>query len=96
MHVIVRTYYGKGTKRLFDLLESRQAEVETLMRSIDGLVSYTLARNGTGGFAVTVCRNKRGISKSVKAARTFLAKHAPDVSLAAMDIFEGAVITHLK
>ncbi|MEI6195445.1 MAG: hypothetical protein WCS42_14055 [Verrucomicrobiota bacterium] len=96
MQIIVRTYYGKGTRKLFDLLENHHTEVERLMRAIDGLVSYSLARNGTGGFSVTVCRNKRGINQSVQTARRFIAEHAPEMSLDAMDIFEGAVITHFQ
>ena len=96
MHTIIRAYHGKGSKKLFDLLEEHQAEVQALMSSIDGLVSYTLARNGHGGFSVTVCKDKRGINKSVKAARSFIAKHTSDMSLAAMHIFEGKVILHLK
>ena len=66
------------------------------MRSGEGLVSHTLARNGTGGFAVTVCQDKRGIKQSVKLARTFLAQYAPELNLAAMHISEGTVITHVK
>jgi hypothetical protein len=96
MQVVIRTYFGKGTKKLFDLLEHHEPEVQCLMRSVEGLVSYTLARNGTGGFAVTVCQDKRGIKQSVKKARAFLAQHAPELSLAAMHITEGTVITHVK
>jgi hypothetical protein len=96
MQVVIRTYYGKGTKKLFDLLEHRQGEVQDLMRSIEGLVSYILARNGNGGFSVTVCQDKRGIKQSVKTARDFIAQHAPEMSLAAMQVSEGSVITHLN
>ena len=96
MHVVIRTSYGKGTKKLFDLLEHHQAEVQSIMRSVEGLVSYTLARDGRGGFSVTVCQDKHGVKRSVKSARSFLAKHAPEMSLAAMHISEGKVITHVK
>lgn len=96
MQVVIRTYYGKGTKKLFDVAEQHEAELQSLMRSVEGLVSYTLARDGRGGFAVTVCRDKRGIRQSIKQARAFLAQHAPEMSLAAMHISEGKVITHVK
>lgn len=96
MQVVIRTYYGKGAKKLFDLLEHHRTEVQDLMRSIEGLVSYTLARNNAGGFSVTVCQNKRGINQSVKTARDSIAKHAPEMSVAAMLITEGSVITHIK
>ncbi len=96
MLVVIRTYYGKGAKKLFGLLEHHQAEVQSLMCAVNGLVSYTLARDRRGGFSVTVCRHKRGINQSVKAARGFIAKYAPAMSLAAMQISEGKVITHIK
>jgi hypothetical protein len=96
MQVVIRTYYGQGTKRLFDLLEQHEAEVQSLMRAVEGLVSYTLARDGSSGFSVTVCQDKRGIRQSVKAARGFMTKYAPEMSLAAMHISEGKVIMHVK
>jgi len=96
MHVIIRTYYGKGIKRLFDVGEQHEAELQKLMRSVEGLVSYTLARDRRGGFAITVCRDKRGLQQSLKVARAFLAQHAPEQSLAAMHVSVGKVITHVK
>ena len=96
MHVIIRTYYGKGVKQLFDIGEAHEAELQGLMRQIEGLVSYTLARNGHGGFSVTVCRTKRDIKRTLQTAHDFLAKYVPEKSLAAMQISEGKVITHIK
>jgi len=96
MKIAIRTYYGKGHKKLFDLLEKHQAEVQTLMRAVEGLVSYSLARNSKGGFSVTVCQNKSGITKCIKTKRNFISKHAPDLSLDAMHIIEGSIITHMK
>ena len=55
MYAAVRTYTGAGAKEFFDLLEKRKNEVEAVMRSVPGLVSYTLVRTGEGGTAVTVC-----------------------------------------
>ncbi len=95
MQVVIRTYRGKGTKELFDLMAAYEAEVQPMMRAIEGLVSYTLARAGDGGFSVTVCRDNRGIKKSVKTARDFIAKHPPDRNVAAMHISAGSVITHI-
>lgn len=96
MHVVIRTYYGKGNKKLFDAGEQHQAELQKLMRTVKGLVSYTLARDGHGGFSVTVCRTKNGLRQSRKKAVEFLTEHAPGASLAAMHIYEGKAITHVK
>ncbi len=96
MHVVIRIYRGKGVKKLFDIGEQHAAELQRVMHSVEGLVSYTLARDGDGGFAVTVCQTRRGINQSIKVARAFLKQRAPDLSLAAMHITEGRVIAHVK
>jgi hypothetical protein len=44
MHAVIRSYSGKGTKALFDLLEKNKGEVESLIRGVKGLVSYSLVR----------------------------------------------------
>ena len=51
MEVVIRTYSGNGAKELFDVLEKNKADVESLIRSVKGFVSYTLARSGDGGFS---------------------------------------------
>jgi restriction endonuclease Mrr len=72
METVIRRFSGKGAKELFDLLEKRTADVEELMRSVKGLVGYTLARSGDGGFSVTVCQDKAGIDESVQKAKDCL------------------------
>ena len=96
MHTEIRTYSGKGAKELFDLLETHKADVETLMRSVKGFVSYTLARSGDGGFSVTMCQDKAGVDESLKKAKEWTAKHAAATGVGAPTVLEGAVIVHLK
>jgi len=96
MHVGVRTYSGKGAKELFDMLEKRKADVESIMRSVKGFVSYTLARSGDGGFSVTVCQDKAGIDESVQKAKEWVAKNAGNTGVGAPNVSDGAVIIHLK
>jgi hypothetical protein len=95
MLTVVRKYSGSGARELFDILEKRKTEVESLMGSVEGFVSYTLARTGDGGFSVTVCKDKRGIDESVQKAREFIAKEAAHTGAGAPQILEGMVITHL-
>ena len=96
MHAVVRTYSGKGAKELFDVLEKRKAEVESTLRSVKGFVSYTLARSGDGGFAVTVCQDKAGIDESVQKAKDWITKNAGNTGAGAPKVSDGAVIIHLK
>ncbi len=50
MHAVLRTYSGKGAKDLMDVLDKRKAEVERLIRGVEGFVSFSLVRTGSGGF----------------------------------------------
>jgi hypothetical protein len=96
MEVVIRKYSDKNSAALFDLLEKRKSEVEPLMRSIPGLVSYTLARGGTGGFSVTICQDKAGVDESVRRAKDWIAKHAASIAAGAPEVSVGTVISHVK
>ena len=96
MHAVMRSYSGKGTKALFDILEKNKTEVEELIRPIKGFVSYSLVRTASGGFSVTVCQDKAGTDESVRAAREWIAKNASKTGAAAPKVSEGTVMLHLK
>jgi hypothetical protein len=96
MHAAVRTYYGKGAKELFDVLEEKKAEVEKLLRGIKGFVSYSLVRTDGGGFTVSVFQDKTGVDDSIRAAREWIIKNAGSTGAAPPIIWEGAVIMHVK
>lgn len=96
MQAVMRTYSGKGAKDLFDVLDKHKADVEELLRSVKGFVSYTLARTGDGGFSVTVCQDKVGIDESTEKARDWIAKTAGSTGAATPNVTEGSVIIHAK
>jgi hypothetical protein len=96
MHAVVRAYSGKGARELFDILEAKKAEVESLMRAVRGFVSYTLVRSGDGGYSVTVCNDKAGTDESAAAARDWVSRNAGGTGAAAPHTYEGPVITHVK
>ncbi len=96
MQVVIREYSGKGAKELFDILEKKKTDVENLLRTVKGLVSYTLARSGNGGFSVTVCQDQAGIDESIQKARDWVAKNAGQTGAGAPKVSSATVITHLK
>ena len=96
MHTVVRSFSGKGAKELFDLLEKNKADVEKTLRSVKGLVSYTLVRSADGGFSVTVCNDKAGTDESIQKARDWIAKNAASIGVAAPKVTEGSVVLHVK
>ena len=96
MHAVIRTYSGAGARELFDLLEQRTSEVEGIMRSIDGFVSYLLVRTDSGGTSVTVCRDERGAVESVARAREWVQANADDNGLDPPAVSEGQTILYSR
>ena len=96
MHAVVRTYSGKGAKELFDVLEKRKTDVEKIIRSVKGFVSYSLIRTADGGVAVTVCNDKAGADESVKVARDWIKQNAANVPAYPPAIMEGPVIAQIR
>ena len=96
MQVVLRKYSGKGAKELFDALEKHAADLEPLMRSVKGFVSYTLAQSSGGGYSVTVCQDQAGIDESVQKAKDWIAKNAANSGAGAPEVSIGKVIVHLK
>ena len=96
MHAVIRTYSGPAAKRLFDLLEERKREVESIIRPVKGFVSYSLLRTADGGASVTVCQDKTGTDESLRVAREWIQKNASSISAGAPAVSEGSVILQLK
>ncbi len=96
MHAVVRSYSGSGAKELFDLLEQRLAEVESLIRAVQGFVAYSLIRTDDGGVSVTVCQDKAGTDESLQAARDWIQQIASDLSASPPAVSEGSVLLHLS
>lgn len=96
MHTVIRTYSGNGARELFDLLEKRASEIESLMRTVEGLVCYTVARSADGGFSVTTCNDKAGVDESVERAKIWIAENAGGVGVSAPALSEGQVFLHVK
>ena len=96
MHAVVRNYSGSGAKQLFDLFMERKTEVEALIRTVPGLVSYTMARSGDGGITVTVCNDKAGADASLKIAREWVQKNASGISASPPTVTEGSVVVQIK
>ena len=95
MYAVVRTYYGPGAKDLFDLLENRKAEVEAAIRSVPGLVSYTLVRTEEGGVAVTVCQDQAGANESTRIKKEWIQRHASELGSSLPEGEEGSVLVQI-
>lgn len=96
MHAVVRNYSGKGAKELADLLEKRKADVESIMRGVNGFVTYMLVRTDAGCYSVSVCKDKAGADETVRRARDWIKTNASNTGVQAPQISEGSVLLHLK
>ena len=94
MHATVRTYSGKGSKELIDLLEKRHTDVKELITSIKGFVSYSLVRTPDGGFSVSVYQDKAGADESMKKAREWIGQNASATGVSVPTTSEGSVVLH--
>ncbi len=96
MYAVVRNYSGQGAKELFDLVEQRKSEVETIFRSVTGFVSYTLLRSEDGGVTVTVCQDKTGTDESMRVAKEWIQENASDIGSSPPSVSEGSVVLQLR
>jgi hypothetical protein len=95
MYAVVRNYSGPGAKDLFHLLEEHRTEVEAAIRSVPGLVSYTLVGCAEGGMAVMVCKDKAGTDESVRVAREWIRQHASELGSSPPSVEEGSVVIQI-
>lgn len=96
MHAVIRSFSGSGAQKLVDLLETRKGEVESIVRSVKGFVSYTMIRTADGATTVTVCQDKAGTDESSRLAREWVGKNASDLGVGPPAVVEGSVVLHLK
>jgi hypothetical protein len=92
MHAATRTYSGRGAVELIDIIEKSKAEVERLIRAIDGFVSFTLVRTPSGGFTLSVFQDKTGSDESIRVAREWTTENAGQIGAAPPTVVEGTVI----
>jgi hypothetical protein len=95
MHAVVRTYSGAKAKQLLDLFHERKSEVESVLKKVPGLVSYTMARTADGGISVTV-KDKKGCDESLKVAREWIGANAASIGASAPNVSEGDVIVQIS
>ena len=77
------------------LSEQRQAEVEAVIRTVPGLVSYVLVRSEEGGMAVTVCQDKAGVDESNRIAKEWIQEHASEVGSRLPSVDVGSVLVQI-
>jgi hypothetical protein len=96
MHVVTRTYMGKGATELGALLSSRKADIEKLMGAVPGFVRYDLVQTADGCLSITACKDKAGTDRSNEVARDWLKANASQLGLAKPVVSEGKAIVSIR
>ncbi len=95
MHAVIRHY--RGNSQLFDELERRTDEVETVIRGVSGFVSYYLVRTEDGGgFSVSVFEDKTGTDESIRVAADWVRQNVPQAAGSPPEVMEGRVILQMS
>lgn len=94
MYVVVRSYSGGGASDLFDALAEKSDDVQNVMRTVPGLVSYSAFRTDRGGQALAVCQDKAGADESSRRAGDWV-KQNVSVPVDPPTVSEGTTVVHL-
>ena len=95
MHAVIRHY--RGNSQLFDELERRTDEVETVIRGVSGFVSYYLVRTEDGGgFSVSVFEDKAGTDESTRVAADWVRQNVPQAAGSSPEVIEGRVVLQMS
>jgi hypothetical protein len=89
MYAVVRRY--SESKALSDALAARQQEVNDLISSVPGFVTYYAVRDGDYLVTVTVCQDKAGTDESTRRAAAWVKENLSDANIKAPELTEGDV-----
>ena len=96
MYAVIRSYSGSGASELAELINERKEEAESILRPINGFVSWTLINTDSGCATVTVCQEKAGTDESMQVARDWIAENATNLRVDPPSVTEGPVPVHLS
>ena len=92
MYVAVRSYSGQGASELFDVLGQSEEDVQTLISSVPGFVSYAAFRSGDGGMTVTICQDKAGTDESSRRGAKWVKENVSTTGSPPVVITEGSTV----
>ena len=93
MYVAIRSYSRQGAPELFDALAKREKDVQALISTVPGFISYEAFRNDAGGQTVTVCQDKVGTDESSRRAAEWV-KENIGVTVDPPTVTGGSTILH--
>jgi hypothetical protein len=77
MYAVLRSTTGNKANETARLLEQNKAEMEKLLRSVRGFVSYSLVRTDDGTVSMSVFQDKANADESSRVVLDWIKKNAP-------------------
>lgn len=82
MHATIRRWTGASA--LIDAMETRQADVESIIGGTPGFVAYHAVRSGDMLVSITICQDKAGTDESTRRAAQWVRENLPAEALAGL------------
>ena len=90
MYATVRRY--TGDPGLADRFAARRKDIENIIRTAPGFISYYMVKTKDGAVTVTVCEEKGGAEKSNQIAADWIKQNMADVSTKPPEVYAGEVV----
>ena len=94
MYATVRRY--TATPGLADKFTAHRKDIENVIRTAPGFISYTMIKTPDGAVSVTVCDEKAGAEKSNQLAADWIKQNMAGVTKKAPEVYAGDVVLTLS
>jgi hypothetical protein len=95
MHAVIRHFSGPSVHDLFHLIEEHRIDLEDTIRSVRGVMSYSVIRTAGGGITVIVCESEQCSEEAVRLATEWIRDNASHVRRIRQRSISGEVISHV-
>ena len=93
MFAVTRSYTGASA--LIDAMAQRQSEVEGVITTVPGFVSYTAVRSGDSLTTITMCDDQAGVDETTRRAAQWVRENLPDAKITPEAVRSGEVFISL-
>ena len=94
MHVVIRHY--EGSDKLIDELVDRRADIEQIIRGVDGFQAYYLVKTSNGGASISVFKNETGTAESTTRAAAYLKENLEGLAVSPPQLIEGEAVVDFR
>jgi len=94
MFAVTRNYTGASS--LIDAMQQRHTEVENLITTVPGFVSYFAVRSDDSLTTFTVCDDRAGCEETTRRAAAWVRENLADANISAPSVNSGDVFISLS